>query len=274
MEKGMTGGKRRKKELYQELGCVLSARAIRRFSCKRLRDHTEWIEKDPIQQLFSGRQVIEKLREAQRRKTVCCLHHQALAQHPEGLPAENFSDEDRAFMQKKGISHYSLHLPLDQVSPYSTGISLARALGIFPYHSFFEEGGAVMGLYCSTEWKTSADVRLETEKLMGHDCRLYAYSEERLQDGKIALIAGGAEGTEIYPKLREAGIRLLLTGVGNPKIDWFAPSHEAARQAGVSILAAGHYSTEQFALQAMCRFFLERGVDAVFLSEAPHLTDL
>ena len=274
MEKGMTGGKRRKaKELYQELDAFFQPAQYEDLAANGLlADHTEWIEK-VYTATFSGRQVIEKLREAEAENCLLFTHHPG-AQHPEGLPAENFSDEDRAFMQKKGISHYSLHLPLDQVSPYSTGISLARALGIFPYHSFFEEGGAVMGLYCSTEWKTSADVRLETEKLMGHDCRLYAYSEERLQDGKIALIAGGAEGTEIYPKLREAGIRLLLTGVGNPKIDWFAPSHEAARQAGVSILAAGHYSTEQFAPQAMFTFFLERGVDAVFLSEAPHLTDL
>jgi len=47
-----------------------------------------------------------------------------------------------------------------------------------------------------------------------------------------------------------------------------------AREKKISILAAGHYSTEKFALMAMCRFFEERGLEAEFIGETPNLTDL
>ena len=96
------------------------------------------------------------------------------------------------------------------------------------------------------------------KKLMGHDCRLYAYSEERLQDGKIALIAGGCRGNRDLLKLREAGIRLLLTGVGNQRSTGLPLLMEAARQAGVSILAAGHYSARAVCAAGNVQVFWRR----------------
>lgn len=131
-----------------------------------------------------------------------------------------------------------------------------------------------MGLFCSGIWTDTSAFFEEVQKLMGHDCRLYTYGPSRLKDGKIALVAGGAEGTDIYREMEEEGANLFLTGVGSKSLGWFAPSHEAAMEAGVSILSAGHYSTEQFALKDMCRFFRERGLEAEFIPETPLLEDL
>ena len=82
------------------------------------------------------------------------------------------------------------------------------------------------------------------------------------------------KGRKLYDELEQEGVRLFITGVASPQLDWFAPSHPVAREKKISILAAGHYSTEKFALMAMCRFFEERGLEAEFIGETPNLTDL
>lgn len=237
-----------------------------------LEDNTDTVEK-VYTAAFSSTQVLEKLRGRGASHCLLFTHHPG-AQHEEGEPAIYFSPGEKEYMRAHHISHFNLHLPLDQVNPYSPGVSLARALGAVPYDSFFEEGGAVMGLYCSGRWSGTVMLYKRVERLMGHACRMYAYGPSELCDGKFALIAGGAEGTEIYGRMKEEGVNLFLTGVGSEKAEWFAPSHAAAKEAGISILSAGHYSTEQFALIDMCRFFKERGLPAEFIRETPLLNDL
>ncbi|MCI9216564.1 MAG: hypothetical protein HFG95_05645 [Dorea sp.] len=237
-----------------------------------LADNTDIIEK-VYTATFSSSQVLEKIKQDKAKNCLLFTHHPG-AQRKEGETPDDFTLEDRAYMQEHHISHFNLHLPLDNVNPYSPGVSLARALGAVPYKSFFEEGGSVMGLYCSVIWTDAGALFKEAEKLMGHACRLYTYGSSSLEDGKIALVAGGAEGTDIYREMKKEGINLFLTGVGSKNLHWFAPSHEAAAETGVSILSAGHYSTEQFALKDICRFFRERGLEAEFIPEIPLLEDL
>lgn len=237
-----------------------------------LADNTAYFEKI-YTATFSSKEVLQKLKEKQAHNCLLFTHHPG-AQHEETEPLIYFSQEEKEFMKASGISHFNLHLPLDQINPYSPSISLAKIIGAVPYGQFFEEGGAVMGLICFGDFETARELQNRTAHVVKHRCKLYPYGGDLLMDGKIAIIAGGAEGTEIYPYLAEAGVGLLLTGVGTPKADWFAPSHEAAKACHINILSAGHYSTEKFALISMCRFFEHRGMDAEFIEETPLLTDL
>lgn len=237
-----------------------------------LLDNTDIIEK-VYTATFSSSQALEKIKQDKAEHCLLFTHHPG-AQHKDGEQAVYFSQEESAYMEEHHISHFNLHLPLDHINPYSPGICFARELGAVPYKSFFNEGGSVMGLYCSGKWTDARTLFEEVGRVMGHACRLYAYGPSELEDGKFALIAGGAEGTKIYREMKEEGVNLFLTGVGSPKLDWFAPSHEAVMEEKVSILSAGHYSTEHFALKYMCRFFGERGLKAEFIPETPLLDDL
>ena len=260
-------------ELYEALDCFFQPEAYRDLAANGLlADNSETICR-VYTATFSSSEVLEQLRQRGAEDCLLFTHHPG-AQHPEDTPPVYFSAAEKQYMKAHRISHYSMHLPMDQVNPYSPGVSLAKAMGLTPYEGFFEEGGAVMGLVCTGPYKSCGQVLEQAEAVVGHGCRLYRYGEEALADGRVALIAGGAEGTEFYDWLGQAGVRLLLTGVGSKEADWFAPSHEAAAAAGVSILAAGHYSTERFALQEICRFFEERGLEAEFLPETPLLQDL
>ncbi len=261
------------KKLYQELETFFNPNRYEDFVQNGvLADNTEVIHK-VYTATFSSSEVLEKLRCAGAHDCLLFTHHPG-AQHPESEPPAYFTAAEKNYMKENHISHYSLHLPMDQLNPYSPGVSLAKQMGLTPFDSFFEEGGSVMGVICTGSFRRADQVLEKVETLMGHKCRLYEYGGKDLKDGRIAIAAGGAEGTELYETLKNAGVTLFVTGVGTKEADWFAPSHEAAAQAGVSILAAGHYSTEKFALMAMCEFFRERGIDAEFIEETPLLTDM
>lgn len=267
------GTEKQATELYEELDCYFQPEEYQDLAVNGLlADNCETVRK-VYTATFSSSEVLKQLRQRNAEDCLLFTHHCG-AQHPEDTPPVYFSEAEKQYMKAHGISHYSMHLPMDQVNPYSPGVSLAKAMELTPYDTFFEEGGAVMGLVCTGLYENCTQVLKQAEAVVGHKCRLYRYGEEALADGRVALIAGGAEGTDIYGALRQAGVRLLLTGVGSKKADWFMPSHEAAAAAGVSILAAGHYSTECFAMREICRFFEERGIAAEFLPETPLLQDL
>ncbi len=266
-----TGKKAR--EIYRLLNDFFHPESYRDFvENGLLLDNTEYLEQ-VYTATFSGTEVVDTMRKNNVKNALLFTHHPG-PQHEEGKEGKGFTEQDLEFMKENKISHFSLHLPLDQINPYSPGVCLARALNAVPYKSFFEEGGATMGLICTTRCSTINDILNKMENITGHACKLYDYGKRNLSDGKIAISAGGAEGTDIYKELKEEGANLFITGVGSPEIDWFAPSHIAAEKHRVSILSAGHYSTEKFALIDICRFFEERGLKAQFIEETPHLTDI
>lgn len=261
------------KEIYRQLNDFFQPERYQDLAENGiLLDYAEYFEA-VYTAAFSGTEVIDMLKKEDAKNALLFTHHPG-PQHEEGKDGNKFTDRDIEFMRKNRISHFSLHLPLDQINPYSPGICLARALDAVPYKSFFEEGGATMGLICTVNCTYTDEVLKKMERITGHACRLYDYGNRSLADGKIAISAGGAEGTDFYKELEEEGVRLFITGVGSPEIDWFAPSHTEARKCRISILSAGHYSTEKFALIDICRFFEERGLLARFIDEIPHLTDI
>ena len=237
-----------------------------------LADFAEEIEK-VYTATFAGSEVLDQLKAREAADCLIFTHHPR-SQRGDGREPRSFSEEELTYMKKNRISHFSLHLPLDQTGPYSPGVSLARAVGATPYNVFYEENGATMGLFCTGPWRTVQEVKKTAESALGHPCSLYQFGEEALEDGKIAIMAGGAGETDIFPLLRRKGIRLFFTGVTSPSVDWFTASHEAARAQGISLMGGTHYSTEKFAPMAMCRYFEERGLLAEFIEETPVFSEL
>lgn len=222
---------------------------------------------------FASGEVLGQIKE--RRASDCLLFtHHPRAQRREGEEPACFSGDDLEYMKERGISHFSFHIPLDQNGPYSPGVNLAAAVGATPYGGFYEQDGAVMGLLCRSPYRQAAELLAAVEAAVGHGCKLYRYGGKELADGKLGIMAGGASDASIYSYLREEGVSTFLTGVTSPSVDWIEAVHEEARQNGINLLGATHYSSEKFALIAMCRYFEERGIPAEFLEEAPILEEL
>ena len=177
-------------------------------------------------------------------------------------------------MAEKRLSLFSYHIAMDCNGTFSPAKTLAEALGLETYAPFYPQNGGHIGVLCNTECDTLDALAERMEQTLGHRISKYAFGNSKLENGRAAIMPGGARSLEIYPYLREQGINIFLTGVTNEQISWVKATHVEAERNGVSILGGTHYSTEMFAPLAMERFFARFQLETVFVPDSPNLLDL
>ena len=223
---------------------------------------------------FASFEVMEELE--RRGETDCLLftHHPVPQKEDMFRSYPPIPDELVEWLAKSRITLFTYHIPLDRVSPWSPGTNLAKAIGLTPYQSFYEQNQVKMGLLCHSPFTTVTEFAAAVEKTLEHPVKLYPYGDQQLQEGKVALMGGGASNPNIYAELREKGVNVFLTGMTNPVVPWIGRLHEAAKAAGVSLLGGTHYSTEKYAPMEMVKFFRGLGLEAEFLPETPKPEEL
>ena len=172
------------------------------------------------------------------------------------------------------ITLFTYHIPLDRIGPWSVGINLAKAIGVTPEEEFYEQNQVNMGLICNSPYETVSELAEAIRRELGHDVKIYPYGEDKLPGGRIALMGGGASNPAIYEELRSKGINVFFTGMTTPAVPWISRIHEAAKEAGVTLIGGCHYSTEKYAPMAMVKFFEGLGMEAEFIEETPHLGEM
>ncbi|MDL2294238.1 Nif3-like dinuclear metal center hexameric protein [Ruminococcaceae bacterium OttesenSCG-928-D13] len=223
---------------------------------------------------FTGDSVFRALRQRDARRCMLFTHHPTPQREFPGGPVRFIPEEDLALLERSQITLFSYHIPLDRNGPYSPGNSLARAIGVTPYGEFYFQDNVYMGVLCRSGVTILQQLADALQAAVGHQVKTYPYGDAALEDGRLAIMAGGASNPDIFKELREKGINCFITGVTNPAADWVAPMHEEARRQGVSLIGGTHYSTEKFALMAMVSYFESLGLPAEFLPEEPLLEDL
>ena len=135
------------------------------------------------------------------------------------------------------------HLALDAHPTLGNNAQLASRIGATPQGPF----GAI-GLGCSIE-------RVGLERLTEVVAEVVGRAPVVMSGGEheIARIAicSGASATELIQAARE-GYDVLLTG--EPE----EPSAATARELGIHLIAAGHYATERFGVEALSQSLAER----------------
>ncbi|MBR5537978.1 MAG: Nif3-like dinuclear metal center hexameric protein [Clostridia bacterium] len=223
---------------------------------------------------FVSHEVMDQIES--RGDTHCLLFTHHPVPQKKDLTKDSPPPDDRLVerLRQSCISVFNYHIPLDRVSPWSPGTNLAKAMGLTPYEEFYEQNLVKMGLLCRTPFATQTEFARAAEQVLGHRVKLYAYGEDALPGGRIALMGGGASNPDIYAELRDKGINLFFTGMSAPHIPFCARNHAAAKAAGVSILGGTHYSTEKYAVMEMVKFFRGLGLDSEFLPETPNFEEL
>ena len=236
-------------------------------------DHTREVRK-VYTATFVSDEVMDQIEG--RGDTHCLLftHHPVSQKKDLTKDSPPLSEALVARLRESSISVFNYHIPLDRVSPWSPGTNLAKAMGLKPYQEFYEQNQVRMGLLCHTPFATQRAFAKAAEETLGHRVKLYAYGEDALPGGRIALMGGGASNPDIYAWLKEQGINLFFTGMSSPSIPWCARNHAAAKAAGVSILGGTHYSTEKYAVMEMVKFFEGLGLESEFLPETPNFEEL
>ncbi len=205
-----------------------------------------------------------------------CHHAMGYDGDREGFPFYDIPVQLLARLRERRIAFYMLHAALDRNGPYSTSVSLTNALSLPVVRSFCEYDGIQVGVICKTNCETGSELTEHVRTVVGHAVKRYAYGEEAISDGLVAVTAGGGIYPFVARELVSFGIKHYITGVTRP-MPSFEPTmefHAIARENGISVIGATHESTEQYACRAMVRYFEERGIPAEFLTGKPCLNDL
>ena len=202
------------------------------------------------------------------------LHHPScwdLKKSPVGFYQMSISQLE--MLKKKRISIYSLHIPLDNYSEYSTSKTLADALDIQIIKPFANFCGAICGIIGKTKCKTVMELKKAFSDVVGHKIKLYQYGDNEINNNIVAVCAGGGNQTFVVDELIENNINTLLTGI-TLKNEVSSDVHELEENNKINLLGGTHYSTEKFACIAMNKYFQKLGIPSEFIEDEPCYEDM
>jgi len=175
--------------------------------------------------------------------------------------------------KEKGISIYNLHVPLDNFGVYSTSKTLADTLGIKNLRPCSPYEGGLAGVIGETNCKTIKELQCVFEKAVGHNVCVYHYGDEKIENGKVVVVAGGGNEVAYLKEAFDEGVKVVITGISsrNPHSE---KDHAYEEKHGINVLGGTHYSTETFACIAMCEYFEKLGLKSEFISDVPVMEDI
>ncbi len=244
------------------------------FPKKGLQVHNSDVVKKVYTATFANPGVFENIFDRDEENVMLFTHHPVPARprldaEYAPIPEEYFKE-----MEKRGINFFSYHIPLDCAGPYSTGSTLAKAMGCEPYGSWYPQNGVNIGALVQSRYTTAEEIKKCLEQAVGHRCALYLYNDGVLPEGRFAIMTGGAKSVEAYGWLKDLGINTFLMGVSSPTADYTVKIHAAAKEKGINIIGGTHYSTEKFAPMALCSYFRNLGVESEFIPETPIMSEI
>ena len=158
------------------------------------------------------------------------------------------------------LSLFAMHLPLDAHKEIGNNAVLAKRLGLTVTSPFYKYHGLDIGFFCKLDAPMPlADLMEKARSKVSADAKL-TDNTHGMTHG-VALVSGG--GDFAMEKCREVGADCLLTGEFRHKF-W-----HYAKEQGVSIIATGHYDSENTGVKAlMAKVQAELPLETVFI-EAP-----
>ena len=148
------------------------------------------------------------------------------------------------------IALAAYHLPLDAHPQLGNNALLARALGTTELEPFARHRGATIGFLATLPQGglSGEQLRRQVQQLTGREPLWFDFGPERIE--RLAIVSGA--GGDFIAEAVAAGAQGLLTGEAPER------SMADAREAGIHLLAAGHYATETFGVRALGEHLADR----------------
>ena len=157
------------------------------------------------------------------------------------------------------LALYVSHLPLDAHPQLGNAAGVADVLDLGDREPFGELGPEYVGQqgvastpYAAAELGDRLESGLDTGP---GSVRVLDFGPEELS--RIAIVTGS--GTDWLDEAVAAGADALVTGEGKGKV------YHEAREAGVTVVLAGHYATETFGVRALAEHVADWGVETTYL---------
>jgi dinuclear metal center YbgI/SA1388 family protein len=155
------------------------------------------------------------------------------------------------------VSLIAYHLPLDRHLELGNAAQLAHRLGLAELEPFGEHRGTSTGV-CGIfpEPVRAEELFAAVAEATGREPQVFEGSRGEI--ASVGIVTGGAERE--YHQAVAAGLDAYITGEAT---EWVL--HQAAED-GVHYIAAGHYATERFGVQALGRWIAEQfGLEVEFI---------
>ena len=158
-----------------------------------------------------------------------------------------------------GLSLYVSHLPLDGQQELGNAAGVADLLGLTDREPFGEVGPEYIGqrgratdAYTADDLQSLLADELDTG---GQPVQVLDFGPDEIED--IAVVTGS--GVDWIDEAVAAGVDALVTGEGKQK------AYHEAREAGITVVLAGHYATETFGVRALADLIEGWGVETAYV---------
>lgn len=223
--------------------------------------------------VFPTEEVLKRIIDEGETDAMLFLHHPSIWDIRREKPFYQMNRELLEKLKESRISLYNLHVPLDNFCEYSTSKTLADALDIVVEKPFAYYRGGQCGVIGTTECKTLEELKEKLSKALGHEARLYLNGKSNIEDGRVAIVAGGGNNKDTVSEMLENNVRVLISGI-TVNNEAYSQVHKLEQENAISVLGGTHYSTEKFACIKMCTYFEKLGLPSTFIEGIPIKEDM
>ncbi|MFX1467285.1 MAG: Nif3-like dinuclear metal center hexameric protein [Promethearchaeota archaeon] len=223
--------------------------------------------------VFPSDNVLNKILEIGQQNVLLITHHPMVWDIRITPVFQDINPKLLPRLKEQKISIYTIHVPLDKNSDYSTTTNLARTLGVNPEGEFYEYFGVKVGIYGKVDIKTPEQLTNRLISKIKHKAKLWKYGSDEIKNQKVALVAGGGNEIDIIQEVIDLGINTYVTGI-TALNEYSQKVHDFERQNRINIIGGTHYSTEKFACIELCKYFEKLDLNCEFIEDSPVLEDL
>ncbi len=175
----------------------------------------------------------------------------------------NLEKNREAYLKKHNLALYAAHLPLDLHGEYGNNVQLSRLLGLKNLRKFGKYHGIKIGYAGIVKGTTTLDdLAMILKKQLKTTSRVFRFGKGRIRT--VGIVSGGG-GSLLNDAVQE---QLDCFVVG--EID--LATHNAAKDFGINLIVAGHYTTETVGVKALMRLVGDVfGIETVFIDDAKDL---
>lgn len=185
---------------------------------------------------------------------ILVVHHGLFWGHPLAIVGSHYKRVKRAV--EGNLTIFTSHIPLDAHPVYGNNAQMALRLGMTEYDPFGTWRGKYIGVKGRLPFPMTVE---EVARLLNFDpiySDMFINKLDKVES--VGIISGGA-GSDVVDAIDE-GLDLYITG------DLGHENYHIAQEAGINVLAGGHYRSEVFGVQALMRMTQkELGIESFFI---------
>ena len=187
---------------------------------------------------------------------ILVVHHGLFWGRCETITGDHYKRVAEAI--KGNLMLYCVHIPLDANEKYGNNSTIADALNLENRKGFGDWKGKEIGVMGElTEPKSLKEI----SDTLGFDWNRVRMINPKGKERFSSLAIVSGSGSSEIDEAIERNVELLITGEIKHEVYW------KAYEAGLSVLAGGHYRTETFGVKSLMKMTESLGVECIFIEE-------